>query len=238
MSINKWGFMIHLSIPTALGLFAATSAVAVTSVSVAVPYLQPIEPTAVATSSAPTPTPTPTETSPVVQGGDSPLSAFGNHDVGNGVMLSELPLGLSALSRPTGATFSYVGTCTGSGPGSGASMTIWGNNGQKKSWGSAGYCNGGMTFATVGLVWSEDTRNSYCYSPLGGASAYRAEVFGQFSEWISIPAEYMQCINGKAPEGPPPPGYVAPEVLAPPVENSSQTSEVQPLETPSPTPTP
>ena len=35
--------MIQFSIPTALGIFAATSAVAVTSVAVAVPALQPAE---------------------------------------------------------------------------------------------------------------------------------------------------------------------------------------------------
>ena len=61
------------------------------------------------------------------------------------------------------------------------------------------------------MVWSEDTRNSYFYSPLGGASAYRAEVFGEYSEWVSIPAEYMQCINGQAPEGPLPPNEVSPQ---------------------------
>lgn len=192
--------MIQFSIPTALGIFAATSAVAVTSVAVAVPALQAPEPV-VATATA-THTATPTSTVAPSNGGDSPLSAFGNHDVGNGIMLQDLPLGFAASVRPTGVTFSYVGTCTGSGPGTGASITVWGNNGQKKSWGSGGICNGGLTFSTTSMVWSEDTRNSYSYSPLGGASAYRAEVFGEFSEWVSIPTEYMQCINGQAPEGP------------------------------------
>jgi hypothetical protein len=126
-------------------------------------------------------------------------------------MLQDLPLGLAASVRPSGVTFSYVGTCTGDGPGTGASITVWGNNGQQKSWGSAGYCNGGLTFASSSMVWGEDTRNSYCYSPLGGASAYRADVFGQFSEWVSIPAEYMQCVNGQAPEGPSAPTPVTTE---------------------------
>lgn len=201
--------MIQFSIPSALGIFAATSAVAVTSVAVAVPALQAPEP--IVATATPSPTQTPTSSAPVASGGTSPLSAFGNHDVGNGIMLQDLPLGLAASVRPSGVTFSYVGTCTGDGPGTGASITVWGNNGQQKSWGSAGYCNGGLTFASSSMVWGEDTRNSYCYSPLGGASAYRAEVFGQFSEWVSIPAEYMQCVNGQAPEGPSAPAPVSTE---------------------------
>lgn len=232
--------MIQFSIPVALGIFAATGAVAVTSVAVAVPAFQAPEPiTATATpNQTPTPTPTSTSTTPVTSGGSSPLSAFGNHDVGNGIMLQDLPLGLAASVRPTGVTFSYVGTCTGDGDGSGAAMTIWGNNGQRKSWGSAGYCNNGITFASTSMPWSEDTRNSYCYSPLGGASAYRAEVFGQFSEWVSIPAEYMQCVNDQAPEGPPPQGSTplitpeVPTVIEPAPEPSPTYLDV----TPSPTP--
>ena len=222
--------MIQFSLPTALGIFAATSAVAVTSVAVAVPAIQAPEP--VIETAAATPTANPTNTVAPTNGGDSPLSAFGNHDVGNGIMLQDLPLGLAASVRPTGVTFSYVGTCTGSGAGTGASITVWGNNGQKKSWGSGGFCNGGLTFSTTSLVWSEDTRNSYCYSPLGGASAYRAEVFGQFSEWVSIPTEYMQCVNGQTPEGPTP-AESAPSTS--PVATDSDP--VSPFEnSPSPTP--
>ena len=224
--------MIQFSISTALGIFAASSAVAVTSVAVAVPALQTSETVAASPTATNAPTPTPTSTAPIAVEGISPLSAFGNHDVGNGIMLQDLPLGLAASIRPTGVTFSYVGTCTGSGPGTGASITIWGNNGQKKSWGSGGFCNGGLTFSTTSLVWSEDTRNSYCYSPLGGASAYRAEVFGQFSEWVSIPAEYMQCVNGQTPEGP------APSDSAPSISPVEPVSDpVAPIES-SPSPTP
>lgn len=217
--------MIQFSIPTALGIFAATSAVAVTSVAVAVPALQAPEP--VTATSIPSSMPTPTSTAPVNSGGDSPLSAFGNHDLGNGVMLQDVALGLSANVRPSGVTFSYVGSCAGDGAGSGAAMTIWGNNGQQKSWGSGGYCNGGLTFASISMVWDEDTRNSYCYSPLGGSSAYRAEVFGQFSEWVSIPAEHMQCVNGQAPEGPAVPAPVAPVEPAP-VPSASDTNSPSP----------
>lgn len=195
--------MIQFSIPAALSIFAATSAVAVTSVAVAVPALQPTESiTATSTASL---APTATNNAPAPSGDGSPLS---NHDLGNGVLLQDVATGLTANIRPTGVTFVYKGPCTGNGAGAGASMTIWGNNGQQKSWGSAGYCNGGQTFGSIGMVWGVDTLNSYCSSPLGGASAYRAEVFGQFSEWVSIPAEYMQCVNGQAPEGPAAPSVV------------------------------
>lgn len=223
--------MIQFSIPTALSIFAATSAVAVTSVAVAVPVFQAPEP--VAASVTPSSTPAPTPTAPVTSGGGSPLSAFGNHDLGNGVMLQDVALGLSANVRPSGVTFSYVGTCTGDGAGSGAAMTIWGNNGQQKSWGSGGYCNGGLTFASMSLEWSEDTQNSYCYSPLGGSSAYRAEVFGEFSEWVSIPTEYMQCVNGQAPEGPDTPAPVDPSEPAP-APSASDSGSLSP--SPSTTP--
>jgi hypothetical protein len=138
------------------------------------------------------------------------VNAFGSHDLGNGVTPQDVALGLTANVRSTGVTFVYVGSCTGNGAGAGAAMTIWGNNGQQKSSGSAGYCNGGQTFAATSMIWDEYIRNAYCSSPLGGASAYRAEVFGQFSEWVSIPAEYMQCISGQTPEGPPAPNQVVP----------------------------
>lgn len=226
--------MIHFSIPAALSIFAATSAVAVTSVAVAVPALQQSEPVVAAASA------TPTSTQTVAPKNDGPaVNAMSDHDLGNGVLLQDVATGLTANIRPTGVTFVYKGPCTGSGDGAGASMTIWGNNGQKKSWGSAGYCNNGQTFGSTGMVWSEDTRNSYCYSPLGGASAYRAEVFGQFSEWVPIPAEYMQCVNGQAPEGPTAPSVVPPvtDPAPAPAPSTSSSTDV-PTESPSPSSTP
>ncbi|MDH6536915.1 hypothetical protein [Aurantimicrobium minutum] len=229
--------MIQFSIPAALSIFAATSAVAVTSVAVAVPALQPAE--SIAATSTASPTPTATNSAPAPNGDGSPFSGLSNHDLGNGVLLQDVATGLTANIRPTGVTFVYKGPCTGSGDGAGASMTIWGNNGQKKSWGSAGYCNNGQTFGSTGMVWSEDTRNSYCYSPLGGASAYRAEVFGQFSEWVPIPAEYMQCVNGQAPEGPTAPSVVPPvtDPAPAPAPSASSSTDV-PTEAPSPSSTP
>lgn len=226
--------MIQFSIPAALSIFAATSAVAVTSVAVAVPALQQPEPVAATASATPTSTPT------VAASNDgSAVNATSDHDLGNGVTLQDVAPGLTANVRSTGVTFVYVGPCTGNGSGAGAAMTIWGNNGQQKSSGSAGYCNGGQTFGSIGMVWSEDTRNSYCYSPLGGASAYRAEVFGQFSEWVSIPAEYMQCVNGQTPEGPTPPVQPAPVTPVEPAPAPSETSDSSNTsETPSPNSTP
>ena len=232
--------MIHFSLPTALSIFAATSAVAVSSVAVAVPALQsdtaPITPTASAT---PTAVPTQTATAVPVISGESPLSAWQDHDMGNGVMLHDLQLGLHANVTATGVTFSYVGPCVGTPP----RVTVWGNNGQVKSTGGgSATCDqygGGITFVAGGLMWDEDTRNSYCYSPLGAASAYRAEVYGNYSEWVSIPAEYKQCINGQAPEGPLPPGEIAPvtpEVPMAPAPSPSGSGLSTPDPSVSPTP--
>ena len=222
--------MIQFSIPTALGIFAASSAVAVTSVAVAVPILQtdPVaQPVATATAS---PTSTPTTTPVAGTGGDSPLSAWPDHAIGNGVMLHDLPMGMAANVNSTGVTFSYVGPCVNGR----ASMTVWGNNGQVKSTGGGSSCEvGKITFVAGGINWGEDTRNSYCYSPLGAASAYRAEVYGVFTDWVSIPAEYKQCINGQAPEGPLPPGEIAPVTPPAPVERAPAPS-VSDTSSPSP----
>lgn len=220
--------MIQFSIPTALSIFAATSAVAVTSVAVAVPALQQseLEEKVVATSTI-TPTPTSTSTSPAVVVGDSPLSSWGNHDIGNGVSLHDLSMGFNVIRNSSGVIFSYVGPCQGSAP----TITVWGNNGQVKSSGGAPSCQtgiGGITFASSNLTWGDDTRNSYCYAPMGGASAYRAELYGMFTEWVPIPEEYKQCQNGQAPWGPLPPGEVAPVAPIEPV------APVEPAPAPSP----
>lgn len=226
--------MIQFSIPAALGIFATTSAVAVTSVAVAVPAIQPTPTVTASAMATPTATPTTATPVPVANGGDSPVSSLGNHEVGFGLRVQDLALGISAMSTPSGAIFSYVGSCTGSGPGSGAALTVWGNNGQRKSWGSAGYCNGGLTYASATMPWNEDTRNGYCYSPQGGASAYRAEAFGQFSEWVSIPNEYRQCVNNQSPEGPPPPDFVAPP--SPPEVPAPVEPVLDPVPDPAPEP--
>lgn len=224
--------MIQFSIPTALGIFAASSAVAVTSVAVAVPAFQPA--VEVNTTSTPTATQTATPTAKAAPGpvGDSPLSAWGNHEVGNGVMLHDLAMGLTAHVNSSGVTFSYVGPCQFKG----SPFVIYGNNGQQKSSSSdvcGGALQGEMSFNTMSLTWNEDIRNSYCYSPLGGASAYRAEVFGMATEWIPIPAEYMQCVNGQVPEGPAAP---APIVPAEPAPEPSPTDSSSPAPSESATP--
>lgn len=215
--------MIQFSIPTALSIFAATSAVAVTSVAVAVPALQSTEVITVVPSPTATATPTPSAT-PIPGGNsDSPLAEYPDHIVMGGISIHDLPMGFSTHVLPTGVFFSYVGECHGDRP----IMKIWGNNGQIKSNGG-GYCDsfrpGQIMFAGAGLTWNEDTRNSYCYSPLGGASAYRAEIYGMTSEWIPIPEEFKQCIDGRAPEGPLPPGEVAPVAPPAPVEPATAPS--------------
>lgn len=224
--------MIQFSIPTALSIFAATSAVAVTSVAVAVPALQSTEVISVVASPTATATPTPSAT-PISGGNsDSPLAEYPEHIVMGGISIHDLPMGFSTHVLPTGVFFSYVGECHGDRP----IMKIWGNNGQIKSNGG-GYCDsfrpGQIMFAGAGLTWNEETRNSYCYSPLGGASAYRAEIYGMSSEWIPIPEEFKQCVDGRAPEGPPPPGEVAPVAPSFPTEPAPSPSS-----SPSPVPSP
>lgn len=224
--------MIQFSIPTALSIFAASSAVAVTSVAVAVPALQPaVEVNTTSTPTA-TQTATPTATAAPAPVGGSPLSAWGNHEVGNGVMLHDLAMGLTAHVNSSGVTFSYVGPCQFKG----SPFEIYGNNGLQKSSSSdvcGGALQGEMSFNTMSLTWNEDIRNSYCYSPQGGASAYRAEVFGMATEWIPIPAEYMQCVNGQVPEGPAAPAPIVPAEPAP-APSPSDSSSPSPAESAAP----
>lgn len=232
--------MIQFSITSALSVLAVTSAVAVTSVAVAVPALQPTE--AINAVSSPTATTTPSPTVTPTPGGnnDSPLAEYPDHTVMGGMSIHDLPMGFTTHILSTGVFFSYVGECIGDRP----IMTIWGNNGQIKSSGG-GYCDsfrpGQIMFAGAGLTWNEETRNSYCYSPLGGASAYRAEIYGMSSEWIPIPEEFKQCVDGRAPEGPPPPGEVAPVAPSFPTEpapspSSSDSSSPSPVPSPSNSP--
>lgn len=228
--------MFQFSIPAALSILAATSAVAVTSVAVAVPALQQTEEISATASPTATATQTPISTPTPGENGDSPLAEYPEHIVMGGISIHDLPMGFSTHVLSTGVFFSYVGECHGDRP----IMKIWGNNGQIKSNGG-GYCDsfrpGQIMFAGAGLTWNEDTRNSYCYSPLGGASAYRAEIYGMTSEWIPIPEEFKQCIDGRAPEGPLPPGEVAPIAPIEPVAPLEPAPAPSPSDSSSPSPT-
>lgn len=227
--------MIQFSIPTVLSVFAASSAVAVTSVAVAVPAITHSEaPKIVATATA-TPTPTMSSTPVAKVNGDSPLAAYPDHVLMGGIHLHDLPMGFTVNVIPGGVFFSYVGECIGDR----TIITIWGNNGLWKSRGG-GYCQtiapGQMTHSGAGLTWNEDIRNAYCNSPQGGATAYRAEIYGMYTEWVPIPEEYKQCPNGRAPQGPPAPTEsvtVAPTVPPTPVEPAPAPS---PSDSSSPSP--
>lgn len=233
--------MIQFSIPAALSIFAATSAVAVTSVAIAVPAVQPTStPTVSATStSTSTPTPTPTVTAVPGGGGESPLADYPNHIIMGGIGIHDLQMGFTTTILPTGVLFAYVGECIGER----TIITVWGNNGLMKSTGG-GYCAtiapGQMTHSSVGMTWNEDIRNAYCNSPQGAATAYRAEIYGMFSEWVPIPEEYKQCVNGRAPEGPLPPGEVAPSApvnppsTVPPADAPPTTELITPTQAPVP----
>ena len=102
------------------------------------------------------------------------------------------PSTFTATVTDTGVTFSYSGPCLDPQ----AKLTIWSDlPGVWKSQGS-GCLNtaaGQQTNFGVTMTWNEETRNAYCYSPLGPNSAYFAEVFGMTTEWVSIPEQFKTC---------------------------------------------
>lgn len=236
--------MIYSSLPTIItslfvvgGITAGTTTMAMSAVN-----SELSESISLATPIA---TPMPTITPSVAPDtGNTSQLPWENSEVGNGVMLHDLPQGLTATVNSRGVVFSYIGPCMGGPP----TMTIRGDNGQVYSAGGSPECHGNPTFAANSLPWDEYTRNAYCYAPLGGASAYRAEMFGLFSQWVPIPEEFKVCINGQAPEGPPAPGIppVTPEAPAPtsseppspPSQNPSPAPSESSSETSSPAPTP
>lgn len=218
--------MIYASLPSLItGLFVVGGITAGTA-TVALPALNssPSESISVSTPLA-TSTAASTPKSPPASGNNSQLP-WVNNEVGNGVMLHDLPQGLTATVNSRGVVFSYIGPCMGGPP----TMTIRGDNGQVYSTGGSPECNGNPTFAANSFPWDENVRNSYCYSPLGGASAYRAEIFGMVSQWVPIPEEFKVCINGQAPEGPPAPGIpsVSPVTPAPTTPEAPATPPQEP----------
>ena len=236
--------MIYSSIPTIITSLFVVGGITAGTATVALPALNspPSEPMGISSPVA-TPSTTSTPTAPNSPGNTSQLP-WENNEVGNGVMLHDLPQGLTATVNSRGVVFSYIGPCMGGPP----TMTIRGDNGQVYSTGGSPECHGNPTFAANSLPWDEYTRNAYCYSPLGGASAYRAEMFGLFSQWVPIPEEFKVCINGQAPEGPPAPEVtpVTPEVTVPPISEAPASPVQEPApaapvptsEPPSPTPNP
>ena len=223
--------MFYASLPSLVtGLFVVGGITAGTA-TMALPALNaaPEESISASTPTA-TPTSTPTPTSPPASGNTSQLP-WDNNEVGNGVMLHDLPQGLTATVNSRGVVFSYIGPCMGGPP----TMTIRGDNGRVYSTGGSPECHGNPTFAANSFPWDENVRNSYCYSPLGGASAYRAEIFGLASQWVPIPEEFKVCINGQAPEGPSAPGIpgVTPEAPAPPASEVPAPPAQEPAPAPS-----
>lgn len=223
--------MFYSALPSLItGLFVVGGITAGTA-TMALPALNATPEESISASTpAVTPTTTPTPTDPPAEGNTSHLP-WENNEVGNGVMLHDLPQGLTATVNSRGVVFSYIGPCMGGPP----TMTIRGDNGRVYSTGGSPECHGNPTFAANSLPWDEYTRNAYCYAPLGGASAYRAEMFGLFSQWVPIPEEFRVCINGQAPEGPPAPGIpgVTPEAPAPPAPEAPTPPAQEPAPAPS-----
>ena len=222
--------MKHITLRTGLIAAAILATLTVGTVAIAMPGSGQPAPTPTSTPE-PTPTGTGEYTTPN-DGSQNPLFYGMKHQ--------DFPAGLVATVTATGVAFTYSGPCLDPG----AKITIWSNvPGMWKSRSDA--CPvaepGAPTRFGAGLTWSEDTRNSYCYSPGGAQSAYRAEVFGLVTEWIPIPEQYKQCINNQAPEGkiyssPTPTTAPSPSVTSSPSPTSTPSTTVTPTSSASPTP--
>ena len=221
--------MLKFSLPVLIGGSVLVVGATLGTVAVAAPgnYAPVPEPTY---SLDPAP-----ESTPVTPGSDMNPYVNLQREIAPGVRMGDLAAGLSVNITATGATFSYVGPCLDADN----AVTVWSNvPGVWKSRSNSSYrCPvGQQTYRYASITWSEDTRNGYCYSPLGAQSAFRAEFFGQFTQWVPIPEAYKVCVNGQAPEGAIPAPVVTPAPVAPaPV--SSATPSVSASTSAIPTPT-
>jgi len=220
--------MKHISVRTAITATAVLAALTVGTVAIA--QTVPDQPApAITETPAPTPDPTQAGTGEWTTPNDGP-----QNPLFMGMRQQDFPAGLVATVTSSGVAFTYNGPCLDPS----AKITVWSNvPGMWKSQGDA--CRwakpGAQTRFGSSLTWGEDTRNSYCYSPGGAQSAYRAEVFGLVTEWVPIPEPYKQCINNQAPEGK---IYSSPTPTTPTTAPSpSVTSSPSPTSTASPSPT-
>jgi hypothetical protein len=232
--------MLKFSLPVIIG--GAVLAVGATLGTVAV---------AMPGNYAPVPAPTYSldpapESTPVTPGTEMNPYVNLQREIAPGVRVGDLAAGLSVNITATGATFSYVGPCLDADN----AVTVWSNvPGMWKSRSNSSYrCPvGQQTYRYASITWSEDTRNGYCSSPLGAQSAFRAEFFGQFTQWVPIPEAYKQCVDGRAPEGAIPGAAVsasaapvspAPATVSPVVPAPVVTPSAPALSSSTPIPTP
>ena len=228
--------MLKFSLPVIIGGSVLAVGATLGTVAVAMPG-GAVDPVVAATDVA-TPSPVDTGTG---TGDWVPLVDQSQREVIPGYRLQDLPAGLTTHVTSTGFYVTYSGPCVSS-P---ADMTMWSNVPAVWKSRGGGACGVGKpTYRMMSITWSEDTRNSYCYSPLGAQSAYRAEIFGLVSEWVPIPESFKNCVNGQAPEGviPTPSGVVLAPVAAPtltpaPVPSVAPSVAASPSASASPSPT-
>lgn len=223
--------MLKFSLPVIIGGSVLAVGATLGTVAVAMPGFAPApEVTAMST-------PTPSDTATGSGTWTAPIDNT-QHEVAPGMRAQDLPVGFHAIPFANGVSFTYSGPCIDPG----AQLTVWSNvPGMWKSRGDT--CRwkkpGEQAWFTTTITWSEDTRNSYCYSPAGAQSAYRGEVFGLVTEWVSIPESYKVCVSGQKPEGAIPAPVATPTAapVAPaPSPTSTSTSSASPSPTASATP--
>lgn len=228
--------MLKFSLPVIIGGSVLAVGATLGTVAVAMPGVVSVEPAVVASA-----TPEPVSTG---SGDWTTPNDVSQREFITGYRRQDLPTGLHATVNGNRVIFSYVGPCLDPQ----AKFTVWSDvPGQWQSQGSGCMHQkvGEMTYMATSYTWDEYTRNAYCYSPLGAKSAYRAEIFGMYSEWVPIPDQYKVCINGQKPEGAVPPPVVtpapvtSPTTTAPiaPTPSASSSPSVSAPSAPSPTPT-
>lgn len=213
------------TVTVATGLIALTSS----TISVASPIIESIS-APVTTPTATTeisPSPTTTAKPSSEQGsssgtGNPNLKEWPNQNVGNGVMLHDLPEGIHASVNGSGVVFSYSGPCRARD----TRLIVRGNNGREQSSGGSRECQSsvrtGTTYITSQVIWDEYIRNAYCFSP-NPTSAYRGEYMGLTTEWIPMPEHLKNCGNSQTPSS------SSPTTSTPPPTQSPNTPAAPPV---------
>lgn len=219
--------MLKFSLPLVIGGSMLAVGATLGTVAVAMPGLAPTPELSASATPEPTATGSGEWTTPT-----DPSSREVAPNIAPGLTHSNIPLGISVFQNASGVVFTYRGPCLAA---SGYSR-VMSNAGLQQSSGQAACTVGKETMRTMSYPWDEYTRNAYCYSPAGAQSAYRFEIFGSVSAWVSIPDAYKVCVNGQRPEGAIPAPVVTPAPVAP-APAPSVTPSVSASTSASPTPT-
>lgn len=215
--------MLKFSLPVIIGGSVLAVGATLGTVAVAMPGFAP-PPEVTATSN-----PAPSDTGTGSGSWTTPVDNT-QHEVAPGMRAQDLPAGFNAIPYAGGVSFTYFGPCVDPS----AKITVWTNipgmwqsQGDTCRWKKAGE----HAWFTTTLTWGTNTTNAYCSTK---QSAYRAEVFGQFTGWVEMPDAYKTCptVQPYVPGSAPSPRPVAPASPAPVTSPSSSTSSSA-----SPTPT-